>query len=140
MFALTTKARKLHLPIDVQLELFDAVVTPVVLYRSEIWCYEGCEILEKLHLQFCTIILWLKKSTCNVMVYGELGGYPLLIAAKMRILSFRARLITSQETKISCMLYKLLYTMLLSIFYHNKWLMYVKKPYVNVVSQYFGIS
>ena len=43
MFALITKARKLHLPIDVELELLDAVVTPLVLYGSEIWCYEGCE-------------------------------------------------------------------------------------------------
>ena len=111
MFALITKARKLHLPIDVQLELFDAVVTPVVLYGSEIWGYEGCETLEKLHLQFCKIILCLKKRTCNVMLYGELGRFPLLIPAKMRILSFWARLITSQETKISCMLYKLLYKM-----------------------------
>ena len=59
------------------------------------------------------------------MVYGELGRYPLLIAAKMRILSFWVRLITSQETKISCMLYKLLYTMHVSNFYHNKWLMYI---------------
>ena len=130
MFALITKARRLHLPIDVQLELFDAVVTPVVLYGSEIWCYEGCETLEKLHLQFCKIILCLKKSTCNVMVYGELGRYPLLIAAKMRILSFWARLITSQETKISCMLYKLLYKMHVSNFYHNEWLMYIEKNFM----------
>ena len=57
MFALITKARKRHLPIDVQLELFDAVVTPVVLYGSEIWCNEGWKTLEKLHLQFCKIIL-----------------------------------------------------------------------------------
>ena len=70
MFALIQK--KLHLPIDVQLELFDAVVTPVVVSGSEIWCYEGCEILEKLHLQFCKINFCLKTSTCNVMVYGEL--------------------------------------------------------------------
>ena len=64
MFALITKARKLHLPIDVQLELFDAVVTPVVLYGSEIWCHEGCEIFI---LQFCKIILCLKM---NVQCYG----------------------------------------------------------------------
>ena len=62
MFTLFTKARKLHLPVDVQLELFDAVVTPVVLYGSEIWCYEGCEILEKLHSQFSKIIVCLKKK------------------------------------------------------------------------------
>ena len=61
------------------------------------------------------------------MVYGELGRYPLLIAAKMRILSFWARLITSQETNISCMLYKLLYKIHVSNFYHNEWLMYIKK-------------
>ena len=125
MFALITKARKLHLPIDVHPEPFDTVVTTVVLYGSEIWCYEGCEILEKLHLQFCKIILCLNKSTCNVMVYGELWRYPLLIAAKMRILSFWARLITSQETKVSCMLYKLLYKMHVSNFNHNEWLMYI---------------
>ena len=67
MFALITKARKLHLPIYiyVQLELFDAVVTPAVLYGSEIWCYEGCKISEK-------NILCLKKSTCNVI-----SGYGL---------------------------------------------------------------
>ena len=62
MFALMTKARKRYLPIDIQLELFDAVVTPVVLYGSEIWCYEGCETLKKLHLQFCKIILCLKNQ------------------------------------------------------------------------------
>ena len=95
MFAIIAKTRKLHLPIDVQLELFDVVVTSVVLYGSEILCYERCEILQKLYLQFCKIILCLKISTCNVMVYGELGSHPLLLAAKMRILSFWASLITS---------------------------------------------
>ena len=98
MFALITKAGKLHLPIDVQLELFDAVVTPVVLYGSEIWCHEGCEIFI---LQFCKIILCLKM---NVQC--------------------------SRETKISWMLYKLLYKMHLSNFYHNEWLMYIKKNFV----------
>ena len=44
------------------------------------------------------------------MACGEFRRYPLLIAEKMRIL------ITRQETKISCMLYKLLHTMHLSIF------------------------
>ena len=102
------------------------MVTPVVLYGSEIWCDEVCETLEKLHLQFCKIILCLKKSTYNVMVYGELGRCRLLIAAKMRILPFWARLITSQETKIICMLYKLLYKMYVSNFYHSEWL-YIKK-------------
>ena len=66
------------------------------------------------------------------MVYGELERYPLLIAAKMRILPFWARLNTSQESKISCMLYKLLYKMHVSSFYHNEWLIYIKKNFMRV--------
>ena len=41
-------------------------------------------------LHFCKIILCLKKSTCNVMVYRELGRCILLIATKMRIMAFWA--------------------------------------------------
>ena len=76
MFALITKARKLHLPIDVQLELFDAVVTPVVLYGSEIWCYEGCEILEKLHLQFCKKKICLKNQRAMLWYMCKVNYQP----------------------------------------------------------------
>jgi hypothetical protein len=35
------------------------------------------DILEKVHLKFCKIILHLKATTPNCMKYGELGRYPL---------------------------------------------------------------
>ena len=62
-FALITKARKFHLSVHVQLELFD----PVVLLGGEIWCCEGCVILGQIYLKFCKIILCKKTITCNVM-------------------------------------------------------------------------
>ena len=37
MFALLRKSRQWHLPIDVQLHLFDALVEPVLLYGCEVW-------------------------------------------------------------------------------------------------------
>ena len=37
MFDLIGKCRKLNLPLDLQLNLFDSVVKPVMLYGSEIW-------------------------------------------------------------------------------------------------------
>ncbi|XP_071136947.1 uncharacterized protein [Mytilus edulis] len=40
LFAVYTKIRNLHLPIDLQLKLFDYLVEPILLYGSEIWGFE----------------------------------------------------------------------------------------------------
>ena len=66
----------MNLPIDLQLDLFDKLVTPILLYGSEIWAYKNNDI-EKHHLRYCKYILSVNKSTTSSMVYGELGRYPL---------------------------------------------------------------
>ena len=43
MFSLVKKARKLFLPLDLQLHLFDSMITPILLYGSEVW---GCETMD----------------------------------------------------------------------------------------------
>jgi hypothetical protein len=53
---------------------------------SEIWGYENIDILEKVHVKFCKLLLNLKTSTPNFMLYGELGRYPLNITVKLKIL------------------------------------------------------
>ena len=68
--SLIPKCRQLYLPIDVQLELFDTLVLPTILYGCEIWGHEGSGILETLHLKFCKIVLSLTKNTPNCMIYG----------------------------------------------------------------------
>ncbi|XP_071123898.1 uncharacterized protein [Mytilus edulis] len=42
MFIVLRKARKLNLPIDMQLELFDTMVVPILLYGAEVWGFENC--------------------------------------------------------------------------------------------------
>ena len=76
-------------------------------YGSEIWGYENIDILEKVHVQFCRLLLDLKTSTPNVMVYGELGRYPLTV--KLKILSFWSKLIDGKQSKLSSLIYRLLY-------------------------------
>ena len=120
MFTVLCKARSFNLPIDVQLELFEVLAVPVILYSCEVWSSDGCDILGKIHLRFCKIILSLRKSTPSCIVHGELGRKPLEIIAKTRALSFWARRVTTMETSI---LYKLLYNMHLSGFYYNSWIM-----------------
>ena len=42
---------------------------------------------------FCKILLTVKKSTPNAMVYGELGRHPLSVTIKSRMLCFWFKLI-----------------------------------------------
>ena len=102
------------------------MVLPVLSYGCEIWAYEDCKIVESLHLKFCKYILGLKKSTCNVMVYGELGRYPLEIELKVRLVSYWARLLRGKQDKIAKVMYDALYRSYVNNDYMSKWLLGVR--------------
>ena len=46
------KGRKFSLPIDLQLELFDAMVLLIITYGCEIWGYKVLKVIEIVHLTF----------------------------------------------------------------------------------------
>ena len=107
MFSLLRKSRKLLLPIDLQLDLFDKMITPILLYGSEVWCYQMCDFANKLQLRFCKLLLGAGKSTPTSMVLGELGQYPLDVYAKSRMLAFWYKLVDSEnEHKWSSIMYR----------------------------------
>ena len=105
LFSLISKARRLRLPIDIQLELFDSTVLPIMLYGCEVWGYTKTNLLETLHLRFLKMILGVHGKTCNSMVYGELGRFPVEIYIKKRAIGFWARLVKNKESKISRLFY-----------------------------------
>ena len=82
------KSKVQCLPADIQLQLFDSMVAPNLLYRSEVTGFEKSDVLESLYLQFYKIILKAKKSTPNVILYGELGRYLINLIVKSRIIVF----------------------------------------------------
>ena len=71
-----------------QLQMFDCMVVPILLYGSEIYGYEKSDIIELLFLQFYKIMMSFKKSTPKAILYGELGRYPadILIKSGMIVL------------------------------------------------------
>ena len=99
MFDVLKKGRLHNLSIKCQLDLFDKMVLPFLLYGSEVWGYGNYEILERVHLKFCKLLLRIKSSTLNFMVYGELGRYPLDIIINTRIITFWAKLLQEGENK-----------------------------------------
>ena len=126
IFSLLRKARSLQLPINLQLHLFDKVVTPVILYGCEVWGFESCKILDKLQLKFCKYILKLNKSTCFNMIYGELGVILISVQAKCRLLIFWAKLVDGTEGKLSNIFHYLLYKMDEPVFFTSNRIRFVK--------------
>ena len=123
MFALLKKNTKLYLPVDVAVKLFTHLVKPVILYSSEVWGVGKCDILEKIQLRFCKYILAVNKSTCsNIMVYGELGITPLDIDIKARMIAYWAKLVNEDQSKISHMIYTLLYKLDEFNIFKSNWL------------------
>lgn len=102
MFFLMKKSRKLSLPIDIQLHLFESMIVPILLYRSEVWGCENVDIINQFQLKFCKMLLGLKQSTPNIMIYGELGITPLNLSIENRILNFWARVINGKPKQNKC--------------------------------------
>jgi hypothetical protein len=103
------------------------MVKPILLYGCEVWGFSNNDIIEKVHLKFCKLLLHLKSSTPSYMIYGELGRYPLEIDIKSRIISFWAKLLSGKELKLSKIIYNLCYCMSIKNVEHFTWLDNVKK-------------
>ena len=107
MYEVLKMGRMYKLSIKCLLDLFDKMIKPILLYGCEVLGFSNNDILEKIHLKFCKILLNLKTSTPSYMVYGELGRYPIYIYIKIRTVCYWARLIVGKQTKYSNILYRL---------------------------------
>jgi hypothetical protein len=59
--------------------LFDRMVTPILLYGSEIWGTEIREAIEIIHRKLCKYVMGVGSQTSNTAVLGDCGRYPLFI-------------------------------------------------------------
>ena len=125
MFAILKKARRLGLDLDIQLQLFDSVVATVALYGCEVWGFGNTNIIDKLQVRFCKILLKAKRSTPTCMVLGELGRLPIQFNIESRMLGFWFRCLNGNG-KISCSFYKLLYKLHTQNVYSSKWLLKIR--------------
>ena len=106
LFSLLKKIRSLSLPYDIQIDLFDKLVKPILLYGCEIWGSGNIDILERIQLKFYKFIFNHKTTTPSYMIYGELGITPLYIDVQTHMVSFRPNLIENHENfKLSSCIY-----------------------------------
>ena len=126
MFALLKRNRELDLPIDIQLELFDSLVLPILLYGCEVWGGENTDILEKLHLKYIKYILGLKMSTPTCMILGETGRFPVNISIKLRLISYWSNVVQpDNHNKLSVIMYNVIYAYHINEMFKSNWLTFV---------------
>ena len=97
MFFLLSKCQSFSIPLDLQCELFDRLVVPILLYGSEVWGFRSNAVAKRVHLKFCKYSVKLKKSTGNCMVYGELGRFPIEVAIKTRMIGYWGKIVTGKQ-------------------------------------------
>ena len=101
LFGLYQKIRNLELPIDCQLKLFDGMILSILTYGCEVWGFGDLSIIEKVHTHAIKRILNVKQSTPHVMLYGELGRYPVTLTIQNKIINFRSKTLLGKETKLA---------------------------------------
>ena len=99
VYSLLKKARTLQLPIETQMELFNKLVKPILLYVCEIWEAGNTEVIERVQLKFLKQILHLKKCTPNYIVYRKMGVFPLKIDIQSHIISYWEKLKENSTVK-----------------------------------------
>lgn len=92
------------------LRLFDRLVGPVLFYACEVWGFHQAPAVERVHLKFCKWLLKVKRSTCNEMVYGELGRFPLIVERKFRIIKYWLKIVSNETSQLVLSSYKSLYS------------------------------
>ena len=91
-----------------RLELFDKLVSPILNYASEVWGFHKATSVETVHLQFCKKVLGVKQSTQNDFVYGELGRTDYQSRRFVAIIKYWLKVISSEETKYTKQIYKMM--------------------------------
>ena len=105
MFSFLNRCKQNHIPIDVQLEVFNRTVVPCMMYGGEVWGYNNIECLEIIQRKFLKYSLKLKSSTPTAMIYCETGYLSIETELKIKIITYWVNLITGRRDKFSYKLY-----------------------------------
>ena len=83
-------------------------------------------MVENVHLKFCKLLLNLKTSTANCLVYGEPGRFLLPVDIRQRMVSYWTKLISGKQTKLGYITYRLMFHLFSTQNVNFQWLTYLK--------------
>ena len=90
------------LPPSIFFDMFDTLIRPILTYGSDVWGLRkaGLDVINKVFLNFIRCTLNVKATTCNAIVYGECGRFPLSVFCHINVLCYVHRLLTMPGDRI----------------------------------------
>lgn len=122
MYSLIAKCRKFDLPIDLQLESFDAMVLPIITYGCEIWGYMGCKRCRKYAYYFFETFSMLGRPLVMLWCMGSWVNTPSVYILKVEW----CKLLNGKEDKLCYAMYQYLFRLYTENTYKSQWLTYIK--------------
>ena len=86
-------------------KIFDAFISSVLNYSTEIWGYHEAKDVEIVHTKFCRKLLYVRLSTNVSGLYGELGRVPLQISRKINMIRYWLKLLNMIDDSLPKMIY-----------------------------------
>ena len=108
MHLLYKRINNLQIPIELQVQLFNHTILPILLYGCEVWGFHNSNLIENVQNQVFQNITHVRKSTPLYMIYAELGVAPVEILIKSYMIGFWISLLNSENTKLSKLMYKIM--------------------------------
>ena len=139
MYSLIQNGRRLNLPTDSILTLFDMCVEPILLYGCEVWGYRNVDILEKVHTQFCKFILGVSKCSHNMLICGELGRHPLSVTIKERMVCYWTKLLKSSKEKLNKVMYIIIYNLYCKDVHLSHWIKCISNIFQTNIINYIWL-
>ena len=91
--------------------MFDTLVVPIILHGCEVWGWQTHALVECLQLRCLKLVLHLRKSTPNCMVYGETGLFELYLLVSKRAILYWYKCVTGCGMKWSDHMYCMMYSL-----------------------------
>ena len=104
------------LPVDLQFELFDKMISPILLYGSELWGFAIANHIERVQTDYCKYVMAVPSRTSNIAVLGDTGRYPMYVHYHKRCIKYWLNILFMPETRFP----KACYKMLLNLHNHGR--------------------
>ena len=108
LFFLNSKTAQLNLPVDLQLNLFEKLIIPVLTYGCEIWGFTNLSRIELFQRKFLKRALNVHKYIANVMAYGETGLAHVENKIYVQMITYWHRIRTADESKLAKRVFQLM--------------------------------
>ena len=100
---------RLHgIPATTLFRIFDTKVKPILLYGSEIWGFQRYEVIEKVHIKVCKLVLGVGRDVKNDIALGECGRFPIYIDCYVRVIKYWSRLLSMPNQRYPKQCYNML--------------------------------